>query len=92
MAVYLVHFDRPFYHARHYLGFAVDVEARLEIHRNPREWQHHKLMRAIHAAGIGFVLARVWPDGDRKLERQLKRRKSSPRLCPLCQEARRRAA
>jgi hypothetical protein len=37
-------------------------------------------------AGIGVDLVRTWP-GDRSLERRLKRRHNSPRLCPLCRSA-----
>jgi hypothetical protein len=40
-------------------------------------------MEVISAEGIGFFLARTWED-DRNLERELKNRKSSPRLCPVC--------
>jgi predicted GIY-YIG superfamily endonuclease len=32
MAVYLIHFDRPYKHSRHYLGYATDVDERLERH------------------------------------------------------------
>lgn len=84
--VYLIHFDRPLAHARHYLGF-VDhalghtVEARLAYHRRGRG---SKLLRAVVAAGIDFQVARVWPEGDRTLERQLKKRKKAAQLCPLC--------
>lgn len=85
MAVYLLHFDRPYHHARHYMGFTTDLEARLALHAKPDNSSHHRLMQVIYAAGIGFQLARVWPDGDRALERTLKRRKMAPRLCPLCQ-------
>jgi predicted GIY-YIG superfamily endonuclease len=30
--IYLLHFERPFGHARHYLGSAEDLEARLTEH------------------------------------------------------------
>jgi hypothetical protein len=38
--------------------------------------------------GIGFVLARTW-QGDRFLERTLKRRRMAPRYCPICRQQRR---
>lgn len=82
--VYLLHFDAPYRHARHYLGSADDLEARIEAHRKGKG---ARLMAVINAAGIGFKLARTW-EGTRALERQLKRRKASPRLCPLCRSAR----
>jgi predicted GIY-YIG superfamily endonuclease len=79
--VYLLHFDRPY---RHYLGFASDLEARIAIHRAGRG---ARLIQVITAAGIGFVIARTW-SGGRDLERRLKNRKNSPRLCPICRQTR----
>lgn len=32
MIIYLLHFHRPLHHARHYLGIATDLGARLEEH------------------------------------------------------------
>ncbi|MEW6770040.1 MAG: endonuclease [Bacillota bacterium] len=86
--VYLLHFERAYKHARHYLGFvngAESLEQRLKRHRRG---DGAKLVKAVVQAGIGFELARVWPDGDRHLERQLKNRKESPRLCPICSKCR----
>jgi predicted GIY-YIG superfamily endonuclease len=80
--VYLLHFDRPYKHARHYLGFAHDVELRLADHR---AGHGARLMEVIADAGITFTLARTW-EGDRPLERSLKNQKNSPRLCPICRE------
>jgi hypothetical protein len=31
--VYLLHFDRPYKHARHYLGWTANLQARLDSHR-----------------------------------------------------------
>ena len=87
MAVYLLHFDRPYHHARHYLGFTDDLGTRIALHKAPTGSSHHRLMQVIYAAGIGFVVARVWELGDRALERKLKRRKAGPRLCPICRGA-----
>lgn len=82
--VYLLHFDTPYRHARHYVGFvngAETLEGRLERHRRG---DGARLIQVITRAGIGFRLARVWPDGDRNFERRLKNQKNSPRLCPIC--------
>ncbi|CAN5634919.1 hypothetical protein BH23GEM7_BH23GEM7_27220 [soil metagenome] len=78
--VYLLHFAEPYRHARHYIGTAENVAARLEEHRRGRG---ARLMEVITEAGISFTLARTW-EGGRALERQLKKRKEAPRLCPLC--------
>ena len=81
--VYLVHLDRPFWHAKHYMGFTErdDVETRLEEHRNNRG---SKLLRAVNDAGIPWRLSRTWEGMTRSEERRLKRQKMAPRLCPVC--------
>lgn len=79
--VYLLHFDRPLEHAQHYLGFADDIDARIERHR---AGNGSKLVRAALDAGIGFRLVRVWEGMDRNGERKLKKRKNGCKLCPLC--------
>jgi len=96
VALYLLHFDRPYKHARHYLGYAADVptmHTRIDAHYNatPGDGQHHRLMQVVSAAGISFTLARVWPEGTREDE---KRRKKSgnARRCPICLEEKRKAA
>lgn len=59
--VYLLHFDQPYRHARHYTGWTSDLESRLADHRDGRG---ARLMSVIREAGIGFSLARTW-DGTR---------------------------
>ena len=82
--LYLLHFERPYHHARHYLGYSRDEKTL------PKRIEHHangtgsRLMAAVSAAGIGFAVVRTWADGDRNLERRLKDRKHGPKLCPLC--------
>jgi len=78
--VYLLHFDRPYQHARHYLGWARNVKRRLAEH----EAGHGaRLLAVVRAAGIGWQLARMWP-GSRARERQIKRQGGHARKCPLC--------
>ena len=79
--VYLIHFDEPYYHARHYLGYTDDLDRRLQQHA---EGNGSKLMRAIDRASISWRVARVWRGKDRKFERLLKNRKKSRLLCPIC--------
>jgi hypothetical protein len=81
--VYLLHFDRPFAHARHYRGWArtANLDARIAHHRAGTSGA--RLMEVIHDAGIGFTVAKTEP-GTRARERQLKARGAS-RSCPLCQ-------
>ncbi len=78
--VYLLHFDRPYRHARHYTGWTCDLPGRLADHA---AGHGARLMAVIAAAGIGFTLARTWP-GTRTRERALKRQGGAARRCPLC--------
>ena len=87
--VYLLHFDRPFGPgggangrgtAKHYIGWAADLDARLAEHCAGRG---ARLLAVVHAAGIGWTLARTWP-GGRVRERQIKRQGGASRCCPMC--------
>lgn len=82
MTVYLIHLSSPICHARHYLGWTKrdTVEERLAKHRSN---QGARLLAVANQLGIEYEVVRTW-EGDRKLERQLKRRKHSPLLCPMC--------
>lgn len=93
MAVYLLHFDKPYQHARHYLGYAADDKLHQRIDRHydatPGDGHHHRLMQVVKAAGISFTLARVWPHGTRADERKKKKQGGKSRMCPICLEAKR---
>jgi predicted GIY-YIG superfamily endonuclease len=78
--VYLLHFDRPYRHARHYCGWTADLPARLAAHHDGRG---ARLLEVIRAVGIGYRLARTWT-GGRGRERQIKRQGGLSRCCPLC--------
>lgn len=88
MPIYLLHFDRPFKHARHYLGWSATIAS---LHRRV---DHHeagtsgaRLMEQVKREGIGFTLARIWPEGTKQDERRMKQR-GHARMCPICQEER----
>jgi predicted GIY-YIG superfamily endonuclease len=80
--VYLIHFDEPLHHARHYIGYACNVEGRLYYHR---KGTGSKLLAACNRKGISYRIVREWR-GDRTLERKLKNYKKAPQLCPICRE------
>jgi hypothetical protein len=84
--VYLLHFTKPYKHARHYMGFTTDLPSRIAMHS---EGRGARLVEVVIGHGIGFVLARTW-QGDRFLERALKRRRMAPRYCPICRAERHR--
>jgi hypothetical protein len=79
--IYLIHFDRPLHHARHYLGYCADgtLEVRLIRHRAGRG---ARLLAVLRELNIGWRVVRVF-EGDRKFERRLKGN-SRVRLCPVC--------
>ena len=76
--VYLLHFDQPYKHARHYVGWARNVKRRLAEHAAGRG---ARLLAVVRDAGIGWQLARLWP-GSRARERQIKRQGGHARHCP----------
>jgi predicted GIY-YIG superfamily endonuclease len=87
--IYLLHFDQPYRHAQHYLGYADNIERRIAEHRAGRG---AKLTAAVVAAGIEFRVVRTWP-GDREEERRLKGKRSKrvALRCPVCHPPKRAA-
>lgn len=81
--VYIIHFDEKFHHAQHYIGFALNVEGRFFYHK---KGAGSKLLAALNRAGIDYKIVRVF-EGDRNLERKLKKRKNTAAICPICQVA-----
>lgn len=94
--VYLIHFEQAFIGkqknpnakklpiAKHYLGWTLDLPARLREHQSGKGG---KLMAAVSASGIKWRVARTWENATRTRERQLKNKGSACRLCPICKEA-----
>jgi predicted GIY-YIG superfamily endonuclease len=78
--VYVLHFEPAYRHARHYIGWALDVDARLELHRRGRG---PPLIAAVIDAGVELTLAATF-SGSRHLERRLKRWPKTAQLCPVC--------
>lgn len=83
--VYLLHFDRPFQHARHYTGWTDNLEHRLGEHMDGLSHSAN-IVRKAAAAGIGFQIARVWANKTRNDERSMKKQGGAARRCPLCAE------
>ena len=81
---YLLHFERPYHHAQHYLGWTVDLAARLDEHLNGTGG---RLIDVITTEGIGFTCVRTWPGTTLADERKLKRLRNGRRLCPVCTQA-----
>lgn len=87
--VYLIHLDRKMCHAQHYLGYtALDsVQERLARHKNG---SGAVMLKSATAQGITFDVVREWScvsvQSAKALERKLKARHNSPKLCPICEK------
>jgi len=79
---YLLHFDKPYKHAQHYLGWTSDLDRRLKSHEDGNR-ERCVLTYVIHKAGITWKLVRTW-DGPLAMEKKLKALKNSRLLCPVC--------
>jgi predicted GIY-YIG superfamily endonuclease len=78
--VYLLHFDRPYHHARHYVGFTRNLARRTARHR---AGNGSPLIEAASNAGIEFTVARVWHNVTLRFERRVHNMRVKF-LCPLC--------
>ena len=83
--IYLLHFERPYYHAQHYIGCTDDLVRRLHEHALGKAMNGSPLVQAARQAGIKVTLARLW-DGSFEMEARLKRWHGGRRLCPICDE------
>lgn len=81
--IYLLHFDQPYKHAKHYIGWTTNLSERLADHMLGLS-ESGRLMAVIKEAGIGFSLARIWTEATRDFERSLKNRGGASRICPMC--------
>lgn len=86
--VYLLHFDPPFHHALHYLGFAENLRERIAQHI--RGTSRVGIVECAIKNGSKIRVVCVWPGASRRDERELKglrneKRKGSLRqMCPRC--------
>ena len=81
--IYLIHFQTPFMHCKHYLGYCADdrLEKRIYEHFNaPRV----ALMQMIKRKGIPWEVARLMEGGrDREAHLKYQIKKIAP-YCPIC--------
>jgi hypothetical protein len=84
VAVYILHFDKPFHHSRHYVGWAKEPTAETRINHHHNGTSGVRYIEAALAAGVTFRVARIWPDASRNFERQLKNTHSTADYCPIC--------
>lgn len=82
--LYLLHFDEPYQHARHYLGYAKrDVRAYARDVANYLE-APHELVYAAQSAGIELEVVAVWEGWDRDDRDRLRAGGGLSRHCPTC--------
>ncbi len=75
--VYLLHFSPAYKHAKHYTGYADDIERRVAEHQ---AGHGARLCEVVVEAGCEITLVRTWPDQDRTFERRLKNQHNAPKL------------
>ena len=75
--IYLLHFHRPYRHAKHWTD---DLLHRLDCHAAGRG---ARLVEVIWQAGIGFTCVRIC-EGTRTTERAIKNAGGAVRYCPAC--------
>lgn len=82
--IYILHFDEPLRHARHYAGCCHNLKARLIRHANG---SGSNLCRVLNERGISWRLGALMSCSHaqmRRLERQLKDLANSPDYCEYC--------
>lgn len=79
--VYLICFDTPFGHAKHYMGWTRDVGARIAKHRSGHG---ARLMQLVQKAGIKWRVTRIWRDRCKSYESYLKTHRVKKKICPRC--------
>ena len=95
MTVYLIHLEAGLSEgpdprtgkerlARHYIGYTRSLSDRVEHHRNGTG---ARFLAVANERGIAWDVVRVRKGGSRELEKQLKNRKNSARLCPVFRRA-----
>lgn len=87
--IYLIHLNQRLKHAGHYLGWALDLENRLECHRKGYAGHASNFMHHVALNEIEWVLAASWPSTDswaatRRVEANIKSWGSLARICPIC--------
>lgn len=85
--VYLIHFDKPLVHAKHYIGWTngESTSRRLAKHRSGNG---ARILQVCNERSIHYDIVRTWENLScqeaRDLERRLKSWHKSRQLCPVC--------
>lgn len=86
--VYLIHLSQPLRRksggSQHYIGFSPNAQTFGERIRQHCQGKGARFTQVAVERGIDLEFVRLWHEGDRQFERQLKRQKNARRYCPLC--------
>jgi len=85
--VYLLHFDRPFRHMRHYVGAAADLLALELLIANPGMHTRSSMLIAAKKAGVRFTIGRIWRGGAERAD-LVRSHQNHTRHCDICTCAR----
>lgn len=88
--IYILHFQQPRYHARHYTGSTTDLLRRLDEHWTGKG---SRLTQALYRDAQDWTLAALYslkqPNpldlSIREIEQAVKASANAPRHCPICQ-------
>lgn len=81
--VYLLHFDRPFHHIRHFLTVAPKEALSVGGGVSAAVVARSPLLDAALGAGVSITVTRTW-NGDAVRAQQLQAHANSRRYCPVC--------
>ena len=84
MNVYLIHFNQPLHHARHYIGKARLLKERIKRHKSGNG---ARILQVCNERGIEYNVVRIWDEKTEVaavLERRLKKMKHAREFCPVC--------
>ena len=83
--LYIIHFNRSFHHARHYIGIAQDAKKRLKRHK---AGDGSRLVRAVIYTDIKIRMNVIGEFEDfstaHQAEKVLKKKHSTKKYCPIC--------
>ena len=81
--VFLLHFDRGYKHARHYIGATDDPAHLYDLAHGTVPLVDVPLLNAARQAGVRFTVACTWLGGDVRAA-QLRAMGGAARLCRCC--------
>ncbi len=85
MTVYVLHFDPPYRHAGHYIGYTPDETAERRVREHTECLAAGSpLVKAAVAAGCKVTLAHEFLGAGRDVERWLKTRRDTAKWCSCC--------